>query len=510
MSTVGFDDLGTTAPRNSGVRHGRGAGDLPPVAVERLRETIASSLEAPLAMCFHTGATSSSRPALYCLVLTNGATLTLRGDLSTLEAEDCFFSRAAIEASDDTASIGSHAAIADDMLLNGLNDMAGPAALLCAGASTFQFLQPAAAPATTDETTPATTSIRATVAREMVRRYAAVDASKQFVLPDGAVTRGADLGCKRVSFIEPQSWGFVSDGSGSRWAGVVDSIGSKRSVKRGGDKPAHTPRSFDDTFGPMNSHPHHANGNGNRISLTNSSASLNEATGNMPRPMPYKPAAADSAAADPAARPASDRLLPTDQPSDKRQNGAARADLTSATARWEQLAAYRAVVALGECRVFGFTEGQADAETVGSALVLPADLALAAAARLDERLTRWTADAEDLRDRLQSAGGVAAEDLRLGLLESRMEAWAAYLTLDSSYNAALDTADPDADRLSHALDSILTRVEAFDEALQLCEPCLAISDETPLLANWRKMLADAYRDPPPWWLERTPALAVPQ
>jgi hypothetical protein len=74
----------------------------------------------------------------------------------------------------------------------------------------------------------------------------------------------------------------------------------------------------------------------------------------------------------------------------------------------------------------------------------------------------------------------------------------------------LDAADPDADRLSQAVDSILTRIEAFDEALQLCEPCLAISDETPLLANWRKMLADAYRDTPPWWLERTPALAGPQ
>ena len=72
-----FAARGPRTAATAGVRR-ETAGDLPPVAVERLRATIASSLEAPLAMCFHTGsfhtgATSSSRPALYCLVLTNGA-----------------------------------------------------------------------------------------------------------------------------------------------------------------------------------------------------------------------------------------------------------------------------------------------------------------------------------------------------------------------------------------------------------------------------------------------------
>jgi hypothetical protein len=502
-TAVDLDDAFTArGPRTAttaGVR--RDAGDLPPVAVERLRETIASSLEAPLAMCFHTtGATSSSRPALYCLVLTNGATLTLRGDLDTLEAEDCFFSRAAIEASHEAvAAAAARTDVQGESLRHEFNDVTAAAALLATGIGAFQFLQSGtAAPALpANAAAGTTTSLRAAVAGEMVRRYAAVDENKQLVLPDGGAARGADLSCKRVSFLEPRAWGFADSGTGSRWTGVIGFDFGKPAGK------GHTngSRSLNHSIDPTDSTLQNVNGNANRISYPGTPARMNGNGSHMPRPMPSNPPAAP-------ARPASDRLLPTEPTSDDlRTTAAARAD---GIAHLEQRTAYRALVALGECRVFGFTTGEADLETTASVLVLPADLAIAAASELERRLARWTADAEDLRDRLLTAGGVAAEDLRLGLLESRMEAWAAYLTLDSSYNTALDAADPDADRLSQAVDSILTRIEAFDEALQLCEPCLAISDETPLLANWRKVLADAYRDTPPWWLERTPALAGPQ
>ena len=101
---AGAANPATAFPAGRSARDTSRASDPAPAVVERLRGTVAKSLERPLALRFETGATSQSRPSLYYVVLSNGASLTLRGDSSGLELEDCFFSRAAVEACDEVAT----------------------------------------------------------------------------------------------------------------------------------------------------------------------------------------------------------------------------------------------------------------------------------------------------------------------------------------------------------------------------------------------------------------------
>ena len=420
---------------------------LPGVVVERLRETLTNSLESPLALCFSPGATSPSRPphsaprspahvrpsCLYYLVLTNGASLTLRGDATGLEVEDCFFSRAAVEwaeGSDDSEDSGATGGTEADC--------------------------------------------RQAVAGELVRRYGHVDDDGHFVLPHDDATDDATRNSNRheialpyqcASFIDAESWRFTGTGlwgTGNRNGHVAGRMADMPALFSARSRPA-------------------------------------------------------VAGGHPAASPAFALPTSSDFPVHAERNAMSRrpGGLAAVAERGAQLGtreAYRLVVAWGGHTAFGSGEGRDRTDRTDRTVTESAPLAgvaLAAAAELDTRLVRWTADAEDMRERLQVLGGAAAEDLRLGLLESRTEAWAAWLALDASYAAALDAGDAEAEnlsRLSAAMDSVITRLDDFDEALQQCEPCLAVSNDAPLLANWRKLLAEPFREAPPWWLERTSVL----
>lgn len=167
------------------------------------------------------------------------------------------------------------------------------------------------------------------------------------------------------------------------------------------------------------------------------------------------------------------------------------------------LAAYQVAVALGRCRLFGVDPGELDG-------TLPPDMALAAARQLAFYLSEWAhVHVPTLPQRWEDAADpTEAEEMCLELLEARMEAWAAFVAIDEAYAATLVAGDapphPEtAARLAHELDDLPARLDALDNALAEQIPLLATAADTQLLNNWRALLAPAYRELLPWWLDGT-------
>jgi transcriptional regulator GlxA family with amidase domain len=110
-------------------------------------------------------------------------------------------------------------------------------------------------------------------------------------------------------------------------------------------------------------------------------------------------------------------------------------------------------------------------------------------------------DARLLAERVDAAGAHAQRNLVLDLLEIRMDAHAASLALDEAYAAALYDGSPDAPAMSRDFKRVRRLINLFDVNLQKNLPLLRLAASTYLLDNWRRLLAPAHRDCPPWWLD---------
>ncbi len=185
-------------------------------------------------------------------------------------------------------------------------------------------------------------------------------------------------------------------------------------------------------------------------------------------------------------------------------------------------AAYAVAVAQGYCRLFQVEPGDVRS-------TLPVRMAVAACAVLGEQLVGWTEDAVQLAERWDAAHGQSERDgLCVGLLEARLDAWAAFVAVDEAGGAVVARAEPaghfpeaapvdPAGRfgsedtlkrglqlgLEAALDDLARRLAAFDDALSEQEDILSTICTMPLLDDWRTML----RNSPfvehgfPWWLD---------
>ncbi len=158
-------------------------------------------------------------------------------------------------------------------------------------------------------------------------------------------------------------------------------------------------------------------------------------------------------------------------------------------------AAYELARALGYCRLFGVKPGDALDRT------LPPPMARAGGVALVERLAGWTADARNLGSRWDETEDPAeAESLCADLLEARMDAWAAWAAIDEAHGDLQEEGGDDPDLVA-TVDRALDALEAFDATLLAHVDLLATVCDTPLLENWRELLAPAFRDPWPWWLD---------
>jgi hypothetical protein len=162
-----------------------------------------------------------------------------------------------------------------------------------------------------------------------------------------------------------------------------------------------------------------------------------------------------------------------------------------------QRAAYRLAVALGRCRLFDVAPGD-DLDGVP-----PPPLAVAAATELARLLEIWATEAERMDERWDAARDPAeADELCAGLLGARMDAWAACLVLDEAYHDCAAEGSPQLGDVGAALDRTHAALDRFDEALERQTDVLATITGTRLLDNWRALLAPAFAEDLPWWLDR--------
>lgn len=156
---------------------------------------------------------------------------------------------------------------------------------------------------------------------------------------------------------------------------------------------------------------------------------------------------------------------------------------------------YLPALALGRCRLFGVKISVADDFALGP-------VAFAHAAKHMIGRLKYAAGTADLADgQIEIGGAYAQEHLALELLEARMDAHAAYLALDEAYAAALYEGSPEVPAMSRRLTQVRRLINLFDGNLQKNLPLLRLAASTYLLDNWRRLLAPAYRDCPPWWLD---------
>jgi hypothetical protein len=170
-------------------------------------------------------------------------------------------------------------------------------------------------------------------------------------------------------------------------------------------------------------------------------------------------------------------------------------------------ACFRAALALGRARLFGAEIPPADDFTLRPA-------AAAAAATVLYRLVRRATDvARELPRQMRRAGAYGRRDVALELLELRTDAWAAYLAIDEALAAETyePTEDPAQgttvttagrpDVLGKRVGMLVRAIENLDANLQNRIALLTPAAGTRLTENWRRLLAPAYRELLPWWLD---------
>jgi hypothetical protein len=156
---------------------------------------------------------------------------------------------------------------------------------------------------------------------------------------------------------------------------------------------------------------------------------------------------------------------------------------------------YWPVLALGRCRLFGVNVPDASDFTPGPVVFEHASRLLI------RRILGILNMLSDIDHRVARQGGYAHRNTSLELLEARMDAHAAHLALDEAYAAALYDGSPHVSAMSRRLAQVRRLINLFDDKLQENLPLLRLAASTYLLDNWRRLLAPAYRDCPPWWLD---------
>ena len=160
-------------------------------------------------------------------------------------------------------------------------------------------------------------------------------------------------------------------------------------------------------------------------------------------------------------------------------------------------AAFHVAMALGYCRLFGITIPD------GLDGVLSSNVAIAAADYLCESIERWSVDARNLEMLWDQSDPTVGELLCYDMLEARMDCWATFVAVDEAFEAAAGEREPDVVAFNTAMERLLDKLEEFDLALQDegTVELLSVVAGGELLGNWKRLLADEYREPPAWWLD---------
>jgi hypothetical protein len=492
----------------SASRRGALSGSDPAVhetALRHLRATISESLQHPLSLRLDPEpagrpGSPASDPS-YLLILTNGATVVIRitntnkpslDETIPARLDDCFFTRAAA-------------------------DFARPAG---------DFALPAApSPAHLSAKHPSGAvsqgRMRDAVVREWVGRYAVTmgdEDLKGLVPPDrpcdvkGSMRVGPALRTDATPleetvrsadptntpcahFLAPTAWGFSGGANGCVWVGYESSSAAevppnsetlRRLLAETREDGSHKPES------------------------SNRNANTSPDSRSRRRPSRYPLALSGEASRSNQSRPNSARrsvandalvCIPElarameEYPWAWVQGGESYGERTSSDT---SAAAYRSAIALGRCRLLGSSRAEL------AELALAPAVGMSAARELALRVKQWSQQAKSLPFDMRGATAPRASDLCMGILEARLEAWAAYLAIDESYSAAVDRADASTDAFSQAVDAVLDGLAAFDDAIQFAEPLVTTAAAAPgsrLLDNWKKLLAAPYRQSPPWWLD---------
>jgi hypothetical protein len=157
---------------------------------------------------------------------------------------------------------------------------------------------------------------------------------------------------------------------------------------------------------------------------------------------------------------------------------------------------YALALNIGRCRLFGVTVHDPAADVSLSTISFDR-----ASLHLIDHLKdvmRWL---EEIQTQPEGYRGYEERNVALELLESRMDAHAAYLALDEAYAAARFNGEVEADAMGRRLNQVRRLIDRLDGNLQNQLPLLRLAASTRLLENWRRLLAPAYRDCPPWWLD---------
>ena len=282
------------------------------------------------------------------------------------------------------------------------------------------------------------------VARTYVGRYARLDADDRKFVTGGPTGADHPEPAPRTEFLRPGSWGFTATPRGLHWTGEGAFASSPQA-------PARHP--FDAT----------------------------------------RPRIDDPFDSPPLDR--GDPFLCLPQLRQYREACERSASGPTSPSQLDQLC-HLLAVGLGRCRLFGVTP--------------PAGQDFTLSLRALDRAMRGGAVAHIkaaahacrfLPHFLDTPNAYHHRNLVLDLLETRMDAHAACLALDEAYAAALYDGSPEVPAMSRRLTQVRRLINLFDGNLKKNLPRLRLAASTYLLDNWRRLLAPAHRDCPPWWLD---------
>ena len=280
---------------------------------------------------------------------------------------------------------------------------------------------------------------RDAIARAYVARYARLDSDARAFVPDDRDDEEATHISPRFEFLRPTSWGFTQTNNSMHW--------TANNLFRTPTSPKFPPK---------------------------------PSTATRPRFV------------DPFEEPAADRGDPFKCIPQLKQFIALCERPASTGAAIAN--AYGLALSIGRCRLFGVRLND------GDVTLSPLSFDRASSHLLDhlKDVMRWL---EEMRVQPEGYRGYMERNVALELLEIRMDAQATYLALDESYAAARFMGETQADAMGRRLHQVRRLIDRLDGNLQNQIPLLRLAAGTRLLENWRRLLAPAYRDLPPWWLD---------
>lgn len=159
------------------------------------------------------------------------------------------------------------------------------------------------------------------------------------------------------------------------------------------------------------------------------------------------------------------------------------------------------ISALGFCRIYGITL-PLDLKTLLTS-PLPVELLAPAIAGMLHMLESATDDARTLPARFDNSEPLEDRSHCTSILHSLMELWAMYIVVDDEYQHRLGQGRSNDSSFVAWMHRLLDAFSALDAEVQRDEQMrlLSVATELPLLDNWRKMLAQPFREHLPWWLD---------